>query len=453
MIKKLRKNELWSAMIMLVIPITLQHLISSSLNMVDNLMIGRLGENSIAAVGLVNQYFFIFMLSLSGINAGASIFMSRFWGRKDTRNIRRMLGLDLILSMAISLLFFIPAFFFPGLIMKIFTRDIQVINLGIKYLRIISITFILTGMTQAYSTSLRSIGIARPPMFGSLIGILTNVLLNWVLIFGNLGFPALGVVGGAIATSIGRLLEMIFITISAYKTNDVIPGKIKELFSFGPEFVKTYFRTSTAVIMNELVWSIGLAAYSIIYAKIGTSEVAGMQIATTINNLFMVFSIGLATATSIIIGNQIGAGRKELAMDYAMKLGLVAPVIGLITGVGLWFGSPFIVGIFNINKNTIEMTVNVLKIMALFAPLRFFNSLMIVGVFRGGGDTLYSMLVQLGTIWFFAIPAGYIGAVYFKLPLEYVFGIICLEEVAKFIFEAKRLSSRKWIRDVGDGAY
>ena len=453
MIKRLKSNEFAISLITLVIPITLQHLISSSLNMVDNLMIGKLGESSIASVGLVNQYFFIFMLSLTGINAGASIFMSRYWGRKDTLNIRKMLGLDIILSIGVSILFFIPGFFFPSLIMKIFTKDMQVIKLGIQYLRIISITFMFTGITQAYSTTLRSIGIARPPMFGSLIGILTNVFLNWVLIFGNLGFPALGVVGGAIATSMGRLLEVIFITISAYKTNDVIPGKIKELFSFGPEFVKTYFKTSTPVIINELIWSIGLAAYSVIYAKIGTSELASMQIATTINNLFMVLSIGLATATSIIIGNQIGAGKKELAMDYAMRLGVIAPIVGLVSGLGLWIASPFIVGIFNINQNTIKMTINVLKIMALFSPLRFFNVLMIVGVFRGGGDTLYSMLVQLGTIWFFAIPVGYIGATYFQLPLEYVFTIITLEEVAKVIFEAKRLRSRKWIKDVGDEVY
>jgi putative MATE family efflux protein len=290
-------------------------------------------------------------------------------------------------------------------------------------------------------------------MFGSLIGVLTNAFLNWVLIFGQFGFPALGVAGAAIATSIARLAEMIFITISGYKTNNVIPGKIKELFSFGPEFVKTYFKTSSSVIINELVWSLGLATYSIIYAKIGTREVAGMQIATTINNMFMVLSIGLATATAIIIGNQIGAGKKEIAIDYAIKLGFVAPIIGLISGIGLWISSPAIVGIFNINQDTIKMTINVLKIMALFSPLRFFNGLMIVGVFRGGGDTLYSMLVQLGTIWIFAIPAGYIAATYFKLPLEYVFTIICLEEVAKIGFEAKRLRSGKWIKEVGDEAY
>ncbi|WP_406243191.1 MATE family efflux transporter [Tissierella carlieri] len=446
--KTLKDKRFFLAILTLVIPITLQNLISSSLNMVDNLMIGRLGESSIAAVGLVNQYFFIFMLCLTGINAGAGIFMSQFWGKKDISNIRKMLGLDMILSLIVSFLFFIPASLFPREIIKIFTKDTEVINLGVQYIRIISVTFVLTSITQAYSTTLRCIGIARLPMFGSLIGVLTNAFLNWVFIFGHFGFPAMGVVGAAIATSIARFVEMMFIIVCAYKSNSVIPSKLKNIIGFDHEFVKMYFKTSSSVIINELVWSIGLSVYSIIYAKIGIREVASMQIASTINNLFMVFSIGLANAAAIMIGNKIGAGEEKIAINYAIKLGIFAPIVGLITGISLWIASPAVVGLFKINKDTLDITITVLKIMAFFAPLRFFNVLMIVGIFRGGGDTTYSMLVQLGTIWCFAIPAGFIAATYFKLPLEKVFFIISLEEVVKIFFEAKRLRSKKWIRNV-----
>ncbi len=446
--KTFKDKRFFLAILTLVIPITLQNLISSSLNMVDNLMIGRLGESSIAAVGLVNQYFFIFMLCLTGINAGAGIFMSQFWGKKDTSNIRKMLGLDMVLSLMVSFLFFITASIFPSQIMKIFTKDIEVISLGVKYIRIVSVTFVLTSITQAYSTTLRCIGIARLPMFGSLIGVLINAFLNWVFIFGHLGFPAMGVAGAAIATSIARIVEMVFIVICAYKSNSVIPRKIKNIIGFDRKFIRMYFKTSYSVIINELVWSIGLSVYSIIYAKIGIREVASMQIASTINNMFMVLSIGLASAAAIMIGNKIGAGEEKLAIDYAIKLGILAPIIGLITGIALFVASPAVVGLFKINKDTLNNTITVLRIMAFFAPLRFFNVLMIVGVFRGGGDTTYSMLVQLGTIWCFAIPAGFIAAVYFNLPLDKVFFIISLEEVVKIFFEANRLHSRKWIRNV-----
>ncbi|NLY45643.1 MAG: MATE family efflux transporter [Tissierella sp.] len=446
--KLFKDKEFFLTIISLVIPITLQSLISSSLNMVDNLMIGKLGEGAIAAVGLVNQYFFIFMLCLSGINAGAGIFMSQFWGKKDIKNIRKMLGLDLVLSVIVSIIFSGFAILAPEIIIKIFTKDPMVVALGTEYIRVISITFLVTSITQAYSTALRCIGDARQPMFGSLIGIFTNAFLNWVLIFGNFGFPAMGVAGAAIATSIARLVEMAYILVAAYKSNDVIPCKIKEIMGFNSDFVKIYFKTSSSVIINELVWSLGLSAYSIIYAKIGISEVASMQIANTINNMFMVLCIGLATAASIMIGNKIGEGREDLATNYAMKLGILAPMVGVVSGIALWLSAPSIVGIFNINAGTAKMTIDVLGIMSIFAPLRFFNVLMIVGVFRGGGDTTYSMLVQLGTIWLFAIPAGFIAAVYFKLSLQVVFFILTLEEVVKIGFEIKRLRSHKWLKDV-----
>ncbi|MBU5293657.1 MATE family efflux transporter [Anaerosalibacter bizertensis] len=451
--KLFRDKEFFLTILTLVIPITLQNLISSSLNMVDNLMIGKLGENAIAAVGLVNQYFFIFMLCLSGINAGAGIFMSQFWGRKDTLNIRRMLGLDLILSIIASIIFSFAAFIFPEGIMKIFTKDTTVIGLGSQYLRIIGITFIFTGITQGYSTALRCTGIAKPPMFASLIGVLVNGFLNWILIFGHFGFKPMGVVGAAIATSIARFIEMLFVLVYSYGFNDIISAKLKEMISFSNDFVKVYFKTSLSVIINEIVWALGMTAYSVIYAKIRISAVASMQIATTINNMFMVLCIGLATAASIIIGNKIGADEEDVAIEYATKLGVLAPLVGLVTGIALWITSPIIVKAFNISEETLNITVTVLKIMAVFAPLRFFNVLMIVGVFRGGGDTMYSMLVQLGTVWCFAIPAGFIAAAYFKLPLNKVYFIICLEEVIKIGFEAKRLRSKKWIRNVVEDEY
>ncbi len=446
--KKLTNKEFFSTILTLVIPIALQNLIGSSLNMVDNMMIGRLGENSIAAVGLVNQYFFIFILCLAGINAGAGIFMSQFWGKDDSLNIRRMLKLDIILSIIASIIFFIPALIFPKEIMKIFTDNIEVINLGVKYIKIVSITFVLTSITQAFSTTLRCIGIAKQPMYGSLIGILTNAFLNWVLIFGHFGFPAMGVAGAALATSIARVVEMIFIVVSAYRSSDIFSNKDKEVLDLNFDFIKMYFKTSYSVILNELIWSIGMSAYSVIYARIGISEVASMQIASTINSMFMVLSMGMANAAAIIIGNKIGAGEEESAVDYSTKLSILAPIVGLIMGIALWFAAPVVVGLFKINQDTFNMTVGVLRIMAFFSPLRFFNVLMIVGIFRGGGDTTYSMLVQLGTVWLFAIPAGFIAAVYFKMPLEQVFFIITLEEVVRVFFEINRLKSKKWLRNV-----
>ena len=189
-----------------------------------------------------------------------------------------------------------------------------------------------------------------------------------------------------------------------------------------------------------------MTAFSIAYAQIGTSAVATMQIATTLNNMFMVLCIGLATAASIMVGNKIGAGENEVAIDYSKKLGLLSPIIGLSIGLAIWLSAKFIIAPFNVSMETYNDTMKILYIMGLFCPIRFFNVVMIVGVFRGGGDTTYSMLVQAGTIWGFAVPIAFLGATILNLPVTFVYFLICLEEIVKIIFEFTRLKSGKWVR-------
>ena len=332
--------------------------------------------------------------------------------------------------------------------MSLLSKDPRVIELGAEYLRIISISFLFTNFTQACSSALRSTEQPKVPMYASLIGVLCNAFLNWVFIFGNLGVKPMGVAGAALATTIARTLEMIYIIFMIYVKNNIISSKIKELFAFNMDFVKIYFNTSTAVIANELLWSLGMTAYSVAYAQIGTGAVATMQIATTLNNMFMVLCIGLASAAAIMVGNKIGANEEEVAVDYSHKIGKIAPLLGLLIGVIVWILAPQIVKPFNVEAETFKDTVTVLRIMALISPIRSYNVVMIVGIFRGGGDTLYSTLVQLGTIWFYAVPVAFLGASVLILPVTAVYFLISTEEFIKIIFERKRLKSGKWIKNV-----
>lgn len=321
-----------STMITLTIPITIQNFITSSLNLVDNLMIGKLGETAIASVGLANQYFFVFLLCIMGINAGANIFMAQFWGKKDINNIKKILGVDLTVGFVATLIFGLAAIFMPKQIMSILSKDADVISLGATYLRIVGISTIFTNITQAYSSALRSTGEAKAPMYGSLIGVLSNAFLNWIFIFGNLGVKPLGVAGAALATTIARVIELIYILYMVYGKKSIVASTLKEMFSFNMEYIKMYFRVSTSAILNELVWSLGMTAYSISYSFIGTNAVATMQIATTLNNMFMVICIGLGVAAAIMVGNKIGANEEDIAIDYSKKIGIISPIIGLLIG-------------------------------------------------------------------------------------------------------------------------
>lgn len=447
--KSIWKDKIFlRTMITLAIPITLQNFITSSLNLVDNLMIGKLGETPIAAVGLANQFFYIFLLCIAGVNAGANVFMAQYWGKKDVENIKKMLGIVLSVGFVATIVFGIAGICFPTQIMSLFSKDAEVIKQGATYMRIVSVSAIFINITQGFSTALRSTEQPKLPMFGSLIGVGINAFLNWVFIFGNLGAPELGVAGAAIATTIARVIEMIFIVSMVYVRRNLVATKLKQMFSYTKADVNRYFSVSTSAILNELVWSFGLMAFSMAYALIGTNAVATMQIATTLNNMFLVICIGLAVSASIMIGNKIGSDEEEVARDYANKIGILAPLCGLILGIMIWITAPFITSLFDVQPETAMATTNVLRIMAVVSALRFFNVVMIIGVYRGGGDTRYTTILQSCTVWVFAVPLAFICAAVLKLSVEQVFLAVCAEEVVKIFFVLQRLKSGKWIRNV-----
>ena len=306
--KRIFKDKAFMRMMLtLAVPITLQSFVTSSLNLVDTMMVGSLQETAISAVGLANQYIFIFTLCILGINAGASVFMSQYWGRKDIKGIKTFLGIDLTVGFIASAIFAALAFFTPGMIMNIMSSDPEVIKLGTSYLRIVAVSCLFMNMTQAYSSALRSTGQTQLPMFGSLIGVGANIFLNWIFIFGKLGMPAMGVNGAALATMLARLLEAVFVVSIVYIQKNKVAAKWKELFNFNMAQIKMYFKTSWSVIVNELVFSVGTAAYSVAYARISTSASATMQISSTLINMFFVLLIGVGSAAAIMIGNKIGA--------------------------------------------------------------------------------------------------------------------------------------------------
>lgn len=435
-------------MLMLAIPITLQSFITSSLNLIDTMMVGSLQEAAISAVGLANKYMFIFTLCILGINAGANVFMSQFWGQGDTKNIKTFLGVDLVVGLGAAMIFGGLAFFGPHHIMNVMSKDPEVIALGIKYLKIVAVSCVFVSFTQAFSTALRSTEQTRLPMFGSLLGVGLNVVLNWIFIFGKCGMPAMGVEGAALATMIARLIEMLFIIIVVYVTKNKVAAQPKEMLDFNGATFSSYFKTSWSVIVNELIFSCGSAAYSVAYARISTNASATMQISGTIIDMFFIFLTGIGTASAIMIGNKVGAKEEERAKEYASHVAKLTPIIGILLGIGLWLMAPIVPNWFDIQPETYRDTVSVLRIMALFMPLRAFNAIMIIGVFRGGADTTYSMLVQAVTIMCYSVPLAFIGAVALRWPVYLVFFLVCTEEIIKLPFEYWRLRSGRWMKRV-----
>jgi putative MATE family efflux protein len=445
-----RDKDFFRVMLSIALPITLQNLISSSVNMLDTLMITSLGKESLAAVGLANQVFFFYSVTIFGVATGSSIFISQFWGKKDHKNIGRIMGISLAIVIILGIIFTLAAIFAPEQIMKFFSNDTEVILLGVDYLRIVSLSYIVTGISFTYAIASRSIGQAKMPMVTSMVSFITNAIFNYLLIFGKFGFPKLGIEGAAYGTIIARLVEISLILFSIYSNkNNPLAQNIKNMIDWSGDFIRKYFKTAYPVILNEAFWSLGTVLYSLAYAKIGTEAAAAVQILNTVQNIFMVAMRGLANACTVMVGNKIGADEEDEAIKYANSYMILSVAIGLIMGVILLMSADVILLFFrNLTPDVYDSSKKLLIVLAIFFAIKSFNGTLIVGVLRGGGDTKFSMILEMGAVWLVGVPLAFLGALVFKLPVHLVSVMVYMEEVVKAAVGMPRIISKKWVTNV-----
>lgn len=429
----------------------LQNFIASSLNMFDTLMIGQLGENEVAAVGVANQVFFLFNLVANGAAAGCSIFLSQFWGGGDRRSVHKVVGLGLLMNLCIGLLFTGAACAFPGPIIGLFSDDQAVISLGIEYLLLAALSYAFTSVSFLLAGAMRSVGKAWPPMIISAGAVLVNIALNQVFIFGELGAPAMGVRGAALATLIARVVEMALMLVFCFLPSSPLRGRLREYISFTPAFTGKVLLKTLPILLNESCWAVGTMLYVRAYGHIGTHAIAASQICNTVQNLFMVACFSLASSSLVMIGNQIGAGRREQAVIYSRRFSKLALLVGLILGIAVALSAPAILTLFKVSEQAARAAVAMLWIFSLIAPIRVLNVVLIVGVFRGGGDAGFSLAAEGVTMWTIGVPLAFLGAVTLRLPVEQVVLLITLEEIVKCVIALFRLRSNRWLHEVAIG--
>lgn len=432
----------------LAVPIAAQNLIASTLNMVDTIMVGRLGETEIAAVGLANQFFFLLNLLLFGIVSGSAIYTAQFWGKGDIPNVRRVLGLSLILGVSAASIFTLVGVMVPSKVISIYSADPKVIELGSQFLRVVSLSYIVTAITFAFSFALRSTGQARIPMLNSALALAVNTLLNVVLIFGMFGLPAMGVRGSATATVIARFIEVTVLLSIVYFTKHPIAAKLHELFDLSRDFIMRFLRTTIPVILNEAFWSLGVTMYSVAYGRMGTQVAASISIASTVERIAMVLFIGMGNACAVIVGNQIGSNNESKAFDYAKRFLVTGPILGVFMGAAVIFSSKSILSVYNVPEEVLTSAARVLFVIALMMPIKIYNMIMIVGVLRSGGDTKFSLIIDTAGVWLIAVPLAFLGGLVWKLPVHIVYSLIVIEEVFKFVFGVQRFVTKKWINNL-----
>lgn len=448
--KRIKNDDFYKMALAIAIPIAIQNLITSSVNMLDTLMVTSLGELELAAVGLANQIFFIYSVIVFGIATGSSVFISQYWGRRDRKNIKNVMGIGLTFSLVLGIIFTLAIYIMPETLMRLLTSNKEVIDLGAIYLVAVAPSYIITGFAMLFGIASRSIGQAKMPMFVSIISLLTNGFFNYVLIFGKLGFPRLELVGAAYGTVIARIAELVTLLILIYRDSEnPLAGKPKEFLNWDRKFLNRYLNTTSPVILNELFWSLGTVLYSVAYAKIGVVATASVQILTTVQNIAMVLTRGLANSCTVIVGTEIGGGREEKAKEYAKKFLKMAGVIGLIIGIILFLGSEIVLKAFrNLTPELYEASNNLIKILGLFFVIKVLNGTLVVGILRGGGDTKFSAILEAGSVWIIGVPLAFLGATVFKLPVHLVVTLVYTSEIVTVIIGAMRVRSEKWVRNI-----
>ncbi|MCL2879765.1 MAG: MATE family efflux transporter, partial [Treponema sp.] len=322
-------RQFYKNLFVIALPIMLQSFFSSAVNMVDTIMLGRLGTVEIAGVGLANQIFFLYNMVLFGLCSGTSIFTAQFWGKRDLAGIRHNMGFSLIISLGAAALFVAFAFFAPETLIGIYSRDPLVIAAGAEYLHIACLSYIPLGISTVIVFTLRSVEKVRLPMVTTIIALSFNSLSNYFLIFGNGPFPALGVKGAAVTTIIARTIELVLlISFSNIKKYPII-CRLSELLGFHLPYVRRFFRIVLPVLANEMIWSFGVSMQNLIFARTHTDAYAAFNITGTVNMLTWVIFLGLGNGVAVLIGKKIGEGNETAARDYATRISLFAPLLAV----------------------------------------------------------------------------------------------------------------------------
>jgi putative MATE family efflux protein len=444
----LQDREYMLALSSIAVPIIIQQFITSSLNLVDVLMIGQLGEVPVASVGLANQIGFLMSFVLFGIGSGAGVFTAQFWGNKDLRNIHKVLGIALTMSLLGCLPFVILAVAFPTLALGIYSQDAKVLSAGASFLQISGLSYILMAVSFSFSMVHRATGYVRLPTTVGAIIVIIKTFLTFCLVFGNFGFPQLGINGAAIATVIARVCEAVFLVTYTYAKKLPAAAQLSEMFSFNRVFLVAFLKIALPVTFNESLWSLGISVYNAVYARIGTESIAAYNIAATIEGMAFVIFIGVTDACAIMVGTRIGSGQNQKAYLYAKRSLLLNLLGGFLIGGCIILASFFVPSLYKISSEGQTYARNILIIMGCCLWIRVTNMILIVGVLRSGGDTRFGFLLDAGTLWVVGVPTALIAGFLLHLSIYWVYLLVMSEELIKMLIGIWRMRSRKWIHNL-----
>ena len=442
------KKALNRKLVKIATPIAIQGIVSATLSMVDNIMVGFLGETELAAVGVGSQLFMVHYLVLFGILSGSATFMAQFYGTRDMANIRKVIGFDFTLLAVFGTVIFLLVNCFTEGILSVYTEDPAVKALAMQYVRINSLSFLLLAVSSPLEMAFKATQQVRIPMLISNVIFFTNIAINYVLIFGKLGFPKMGVAGAAIGTVSSRIIEVLMNSFFAFRARNEFCGKVRSYFGWDRELIKRIIKNATPTTINEFFWSFGQTMYVAAFSRISTTAYAAYQAANSIFNIFNFAAFSIGDAALILIGEKLGEGDMEYTWKLSKHLVKACILAGLTIGTITILLSEPLSGIFKLSEAGKMYTKYILIVFGATMAADLFNGLQIAGILRAGGDTKFAMISESACIWLIAVPLAFIASLVWHLPVHMALLVTRTEMFIRAAILTKRYLSKKWMNTV-----
>lgn len=438
-----------SQMYKLLIPLVIQNLLNAAVSSSDVVMLNYVSQSSISAVSLAANYAQVLGSVFYGLGTGATLLCAQYYGKKDFRAIQAVQGIALRFSMAISVVFALAAFTVPQVLMRLFTNDAELISIGAGYLRIMGITYLCWGIIEVYMSVLRSIGRVTICLALNIMTFFLNIALNAVFIFGLLGAPKLGAVGVAIATAASRVVELMgSFVVSAFSKD--VKLKLSEVLRRNKVLTGDFVRLALPALGNDVSWGVAFSMYSVILGHLGNDAVAANSIVVVIRNLTTTFCFAVAGAGGILLGNVMGTGDLDKAKKYASEVMKMTVFSGAVGGVVLIAAIPLVLRFASASLS--DTAMGYLRVMlwinSYYIMGAAVNTSLIAGVFRAGGDTRFGLICDSIDMWCYAVPLGFLAAFVLKLPVLWVYFLLCTDEFVKWPWVLRHYRSGAWAKNI-----
>ncbi len=440
--------SLYRRVFILAAPMALQSVITFSVSLADNLMVGSLGELALSGVFVANQVQHVLHMLIVGLGAAMIILASQYWGRQDRASTAAIIGIALRFSVTAGALFVVAALVAPEAILRLFTNEAAVIQEGMRYFAITRFSFLFFSVTQVFIAAMRCVERVKIGLVISVITFFVNVTLNWILIFGNLGAPALGIQGAAIATLTARILETPIIWFYVRFIEHRLQWRLTDAFRASRELILDFFRYGFPVILGDILWGINIAVQGAIVGRLGAEALASVSMANVVFSMIGVAMFGTAGASAVIIGHTVGSGDFAKVKEYAIKLQILFLVIGVISGVLLFIVKDYVLLLYNVSDETLHLAQQFMTVLAVTIVGTSYQMSALTGIVRAGGSIHFVLVNDLLFIWLLVIPSALVAAFVLEAPPVVVFACLKSDQILKCFVAVVKVNRFKWMKNL-----